>query len=160
MNNKIIKLIAFCMAVTLMIFSPAICSLGFDLYLNISMKSTGKLPTVNTQEKLEKLLEYDYRDHRIYISVGTPVKSTGRNPFENVVDTSVRTSNDSFNSTFGGSLSFDVSVSESASDYSSTNVQVEGIDEADILKIDGKYIYMIVNDKLVIVEAFPYFHHY
>lgn len=41
------------------------------------------------------------------------------------------------------------------SDYSKTNVQVEGIDEADIIKTDGKYFY-ILNDnenKIYIVSA-------
>lgn len=30
-------------------------------------------------------------------------------------------------------------------DYSTTNVQVEGVDEADIVKTDGEYIYFVVN---------------
>lgn len=40
-------------------------------------------------------------------------------------------------------------------DYSTTNIQVEGVDEADIVKNDGKYIYTLSGSKLVIVEAFP-----
>ena len=40
-------------------------------------------------------------------------------------------------------------------DYSKTNIQVEGVDEADFVKNDGKYIYVIAQDKLVIVDAFP-----
>ncbi|MFH2021480.1 MAG: beta-propeller domain-containing protein [archaeon] len=43
----------------------------------------------------------------------------------------------------------------SATDYSTTNVQVEGVDEADFVKNDGKYIYMIVENNLVIVNAYP-----
>jgi len=43
----------------------------------------------------------------------------------------------------------------SATDFSSTNIQVEGVDEADIIKNDGKYIYAIANGKLFIVNAFP-----
>lgn len=42
-----------------------------------------------------------------------------------------------------------------ASDYSQTNVQVAGVDEADFVKNDGKYIYAISGNKLVIVNAFP-----
>ena len=45
--------------------------------------------------------------------------------------------------------------SESASDYSETNIQVEGVDEPDIVKNDGKYIYSVVGNKVVIVDAFP-----
>ncbi|MCM2326085.1 MAG: beta-propeller domain-containing protein, partial [Candidatus Woesearchaeota archaeon] len=45
--------------------------------------------------------------------------------------------------------------SPSAGDYSTTNIQVKGVDEADFIKNDGKYIYMVANNKLVIVKAFP-----
>lgn len=37
--------------------------------------------------------------------------------------------------------------------YSVTNVQVEGIDEADIIKTDGEYIYLLAQNKLNIVGA-------
>ena len=47
------------------------------------------------------------------------------------------------------------SESVSKSDYSTTNVQVEGVDEADIIKTDGKYLYHLVNDKLVVSEIYP-----
>lgn len=47
-----------------------------------------------------------------------------------------------------------VTISE-ASDYSTTNIQVEGVDEADFVKNDGKYIYVLAQKKLVIVDAFP-----
>ena len=46
-------------------------------------------------------------------------------------------------------------VRESATldeDYSKTNTQEENVDEADIVKIDGNYIYTISNQKVVIVD--------
>lgn len=42
-----------------------------------------------------------------------------------------------------------------SADFSETNVQVQGVDEADIVKTDGNYIYTISNNKLVIARAFP-----
>ena len=42
-----------------------------------------------------------------------------------------------------------------AQDFSTTNVQVEGVDEADIVKTDGDYIYTISGDELVIIRATP-----
>lgn len=39
------------------------------------------------------------------------------------------------------------------SDYSNTNVQVSGIDEADIVKTDGSHIFMIDGNEVVIVKA-------
>lgn len=38
-------------------------------------------------------------------------------------------------------------------DYSKTNLQVEGVDEADIVKTDGRYLYIIANGRLIIVDA-------
>lgn len=43
----------------------------------------------------------------------------------------------------------------SVTDYSTTNIQVEGVDEADIVKNDDKYIYVVSGTKLVIVDAYP-----
>ncbi|MBI5148327.1 beta-propeller domain-containing protein [Candidatus Pacearchaeota archaeon] len=41
-------------------------------------------------------------------------------------------------------------------DYSTTNIQVAGVDEADIVKNDGKYIYTVSGyNKVVIVNAYP-----
>lgn len=52
-----------------------------------------------------------------------------------------------------------VTAIKSAADtnYSNTNIQVEGVDEEDICKTDGKYIYTIdeVNNCINIVKAYP-----
>jgi uncharacterized secreted protein with C-terminal beta-propeller domain len=42
-----------------------------------------------------------------------------------------------------------------ATDYSKTNIQVEGVDEADIVKNDGKYVYAISNNSIFIINAYP-----
>ncbi len=41
-------------------------------------------------------------------------------------------------------------LSDTQKDYSKTNIQVEGVDEADIIKTDGDYIYSI-SDKYVVI---------
>lgn len=49
-------------------------------------------------------------------------------------------------------------VAESAAaspDYSETNIQVGGVDEADIVKTDGNYIYTLSGKNLVIARAYP-----
>ncbi len=40
-------------------------------------------------------------------------------------------------------------------DFSKTNTQVAGVDEADIIKNDGKYIYALVKKELFIIDAYP-----
>ncbi len=58
------------------------------------------------------------------------------------------------------------SGAEEATDYSTTNIQVQGVDEADIVKNDGKYIYKVAasdyyygyeteKGKVTIINAFP-----
>lgn len=46
-------------------------------------------------------------------------------------------------------------ASEGALDFSKTNIQVEGVDEADIVKNDGKYIYAVSQNKVFIADAYP-----
>jgi len=67
---------------------------------------------------------------------------------------SVKTASAADGGGYGGASGYggrdDGSVS---SDFSHTNVQVDGIDEGDIVKTDGEYIYVIQNYKLIIYKA-------
>ncbi|MCX6770381.1 MAG: beta-propeller domain-containing protein, partial [Candidatus Micrarchaeota archaeon] len=63
------------------------------------------------------------------------------------------------------------SNAQSSTDYSQTNVQVQGVDEADLVKNDGKYVYIVKNEygtsirynpfssgstgKVKIIDAYP-----
>lgn len=47
----------------------------------------------------------------------------------------------------------DGEADESGSYYSGTNVQVEGVDEGDIVKTDGDYIYVLRDVELIILKA-------
>jgi uncharacterized secreted protein with C-terminal beta-propeller domain len=40
--------------------------------------------------------------------------------------------------------------------YSTTNIQVAGVDEADIVKTDGKYLYVVSGSNIYIISANPY----
>jgi len=46
-------------------------------------------------------------------------------------------------------------VAENATDYSQTNIQVAGVDEADTVKTDGTYIYNISGTTVYIAKAYP-----
>ncbi len=58
-------------------------------------------------------------------------------------------------------LGFDVIFKSQASganavaEYSSTNVQVTGVDEADTVKTDGKYLYIVKDTAVIIAKAYP-----
>jgi len=45
--------------------------------------------------------------------------------------------------------------SSKAPDYSTTNIQVEGVDEADLVKTDGEYIYAVSGKSIFILRAYP-----
>ena len=47
-----------------------------------------------------------------------------------------------------------VSSTQSSKDYSTTNIQVENVDEADIVKTDGDYIYSLSENKVIITNSF------
>lgn len=99
------------------------------------------LPVVGSLENLEKLIK-NSKDYQLYFRV--------RNYGE------IATLLDS-PSVQGGekTSSFEKAESSASTDYSTTNVQVEGVDEADIVKTDGKYIYQVNRDKIVVAEVYP-----
>jgi inhibitor of cysteine peptidase len=57
----------------------------------------------------------------------------------------------------GSDFTLDIGDSSAgiADDYSTTNVQVEGVDEADIVKTDGTYLYVLSRGRIVILLASP-----
>ena len=46
-----------------------------------------------------------------------------------------------------------VTESNSSSDYSKTNIQVENVDEADVIKTDGEYIYSISGSSVIVSKT-------
>lgn len=44
---------------------------------------------------------------------------------------------------------------EETQDHSTTNVQVKGVDEPDYLKNDGRYVYIVADNTLSIIDAYP-----
>jgi uncharacterized secreted protein with C-terminal beta-propeller domain len=54
-----------------------------------------------------------------------------------------------------GGMGKSTSTSSPTPNYSTTNVQVEGVDEADIVKTDGEYIYAFYKNNVKIIKATP-----
>ncbi len=52
-------------------------------------------------------------------------------------------------------LATDSVGSSSSADYSETNIQVAGVDEADIVKTDGEYIYTVSKNNITVSQAYP-----
>jgi len=47
------------------------------------------------------------------------------------------------------------SSSGAAADHSGTNNQVAGVEEADIVKTDGRHVYAVINGELLVIDAAP-----
>ena len=55
----------------------------------------------------------------------------------------------------GGGASGGSSGGGGASSYSTTNIQVGGVDEADLMKNDNEYIYSVAGNEVVIIKSYP-----
>jgi len=54
-----------------------------------------------------------------------------------------------------GSVFAPAAHESSTNDYSATNIQVAGVDEADIVKTDGDYIYLVSGNRTIVVDVYP-----
>lgn len=122
---------------------------GLKMRFTIAKTMPEKLPMVGTLDNLKKLLEEaglnDYPDVS-YGVIRQGVKTIPAVPeaagaaTDNAINTSASVSHKS---------------KESSPDFSGTNIQVQGVDEADIVKTDGEYLYQVNNDKIVIAKIYP-----
>lgn len=93
-------------------------------------KANSKIKSVENEETLKKLLE----------STKEETDSSIINPY--------------FESSTNEVLANSIEAREQSDMYTKTNVQVEGVDEADIVKTDGNYIYYSgINNKVIIVDT-------
>ncbi len=106
--------------------------------------SQEELPVVGSYENLKSLLE----------NASTSAFYMGGGPFialpMDIMRVSVLGSMDISAVQGAGTAAADTKT-----DYSTTNLQVEGVDEADIVKTDGSYIYQVNRERVVIAKAFP-----
>ncbi|HPX69563.1 MAG TPA: beta-propeller domain-containing protein [Bacillota bacterium] len=122
---------------------------GFKMKFTIAKAAAEPLPTVGSRENLRKLLEEAaeqdyYMDYGIYKRNGLTA-----------VDTAAAAPASAAAESAGSSNKAKQAADEGSGDYSTTNVQVEGVDEADIVKTDGKYLYQVNNNRIVVAEIYP-----
>lgn len=87
----------------------------------------------NSQEN-----NYGLRNGGEWAESGLPERAVFNSPMENVAPDSNMTK-----------------VQTGGVDFSQTNIQVSGVDEADIVKTDGTYIYTLSQKTLAIAKAYP-----
>lgn len=109
---------------------------------NLPQPSQDVLPVVGTYENLKELLEKSQA-----LTRGGFIKMDSAS--EAASGAAPRMEQD-LKSPAGADLS-----GANSADYSKTNTQVEGVDEADIVKTDGTYIYQVNRERIIIARAAP-----
>ncbi len=99
---------------------------------------TYDLKTFSSYDDLLDFLNERYENYNEYGWYG------GGDPRMAIADGSAKGSSSESNAAGGTSV-----------DFSQTNIQVEGVDEPDIVKTDGTYLYIVAGSKIVIVKAYP-----
>nr|WP_306812742.1 beta-propeller domain-containing protein [Paenibacillus soyae] len=104
-----------------------------------------QLPAIGSEKKLAELLrELADRNSYSYLArEGGAVTETQASADKGAAAPEAATAADG--SDYGGSA-------DAGDDYSKTNVQVEGVDEADWVKTDGDYIYQISGSRVMIAD--------
>lgn len=111
---------------------------GLKMKFTIAKAANEQLPKVGSRENMKKLLE-EAASQNGYLSYRTKKIRFGTAA---ILDEAVTAKNKNDADTGSG-------------DYSATNLQVDGVDEADIVKTDGKYIYQVNNSRIVMAEVYP-----
>ncbi|MCK9478845.1 MAG: beta-propeller domain-containing protein [Firmicutes bacterium] len=106
--------------------------------INEIIKKVNVLPVVGTAENLQTLLGQNAYDMRIALFDEAAEMTTGN----------VATSQKQIQRVQGAGMA-------NAPAHSDTNVQVDGVDEADIVKTDGDYLYHVSGQKLLITKINP-----
>jgi inhibitor of cysteine peptidase len=107
--------------------------------------STESLPVIGSMEKLKSLLSQMETQVRYF-----GMENAGQAPIPSNDKAAVDASKG-----LDGAAEVPSSESGAGQDFSQTNVQVQGVDEADIVKTDGKYIYQVSKGRIVISKAVP-----
>ena len=128
---------------TIVVLAVLLVSLLFiiTMYPNVS-SSTDELKRFSSYNDLENFLKTS-SESSAYGTFGSPLVATRQSA------TVMETTTDS------GKAESAAAPSAGGAEYSETNIQVEGVDEADIVKNDGKYIYTVSGNKVVIIDAYP-----
>ncbi|MDD3190458.1 MAG: beta-propeller domain-containing protein [Candidatus Pacebacteria bacterium] len=155
-HHKILFLIAF-----FVIFISAILVLSKKVgWLNGLSSIFNPSATEEEGGTVKKFASYD---EMLSFMEGNEIEIAGRDGSlmnTSVFKNSATSSSDNWElsqspSSVPNSWGYESAPSSASSDYSSTNVQVEGVDEGDIVKTDGDYIYTVSGNKLLIFDAVP-----
>ena len=146
--RKVIKLIVLMVMVIIIIIGSII--------MNLNKEEQDQIIPISSQKELEKIYSQETEEESImslllkmpfsllasaseaYNSSISDVK------FPNISSTEFNEDN---------SIPINIVKSKETKEYSTTNIQVENVDEADITKTDGNYIYSLSENNVVITDV-------
>lgn len=100
----------------------------------VSIVTTNQLPVVGSYDNLKELLkESSNAGTNYYAGMDMVIRDSAMKPMEQT----------------------EQKTASASPEYSETNLQVQGVDEADIIKTDGEYLYQITNQEIVISKIYP-----
>ncbi len=105
----------------------------------------------NNEEKIEFKKITNYDDYKLFVKENVKKVPNSSGHYYNTD----QASNSSLSLSDMASSESYSAYSSAGSNYSETNVQVKGVDEADVIKTDGKHIFIISKNNLFIINALP-----
>ncbi len=123
---------------------------GISTGNEVENETLGELPQIENCAELEaQLRKYERRNQQ--------GRNTYRGEFEMMVDEGMMMDMEEADGFTAGDVAAEAPMMESkaADDFSGTNLQESGVDEADIIKNDGSHIYLVKQNTIRILRAYP-----
>ncbi len=128
---------------------------------NHDQKSNEKLETFSNYKELERFIKAGTNNPSIFGIRNIPMgrHTLWRNNIKLTVNSDAPA--EAYSETQKSPVSYQTpaptnkETDSKSNEHSSTNVQVKGVDEADIIKNDGEYIYAISGENVIIAKAHP-----
>ncbi len=111
-------------------------------------KGTNNVKKIASQEELKNILETSSLFGENFYNLQGINSKTARFAFSEEVSVDMAT-------TISAPILNDAKLESGGSDYSTTNVQVKNVDEPDYLKNDSEYVYIVSENTLSIIDAYP-----
>ena len=124
---------------------------GLKMDFTITEQAPEELPTIDTEETLDNLLKeagLDWDDNYGVAIEGGIIRG-------NVDTATTKGLAEAKTAAPSADAGIAAEVTSNKDEYSTTNVQVQGVDEADVVKTDGEYLYQVNNQRIVIARIYP-----
>jgi len=135
------------LAVLLATILGAVC-LNFGIRPLLPQISVSALSTFSSYEELENYLNTTQKTPYYYLEIS----NLSRIPLPSGVTPSTYSL---YSAGIPEGVDVFTAVPKGGPEYSVTNVQVAGVDEADLVKTDGDYLYVVSGNNVTILKAYP-----